>query len=289
MAIVPRPCQDTNEMADACRRALDIDRVHAAELGHEAVRAAGDGYYLLDDGRKVDWSAQVAQAILSKISIPPSADLPIRDEPRFSSTHVTVTNDTTLNAARVLVTRGARPLVLNMANGVVAGGGFLSGSIAQEESLCRSSALHATLDGDPMYQAHRDRLDYESSDWMILSPDVPVFRTAAGLVLSEPWICSFMSCAAPVRPQVGQPRSSILMASRIDRLLSAACGYGFDTLVLGAWGCGAFGNDPVQTAADFRLLLEDRHDAEFRGVVFAISDWSPERRFLGPFRSAFAA
>ena len=276
-------------MAEACRRALDIDRVHAAELGHEAVRAAGDGYYLVDYGRKVDWSAQVARAISSKISIPPAADLPIRDEPRFPTTRVTVTNDTTLNAAQAFVSGGARPLVLNMANGVEAGGGFLSGSIAQEESLCRSSALHATLDGDPMYQAHRDRLDYESSDWMILSPDVPVFRTDAGLVLSEPWICSFMSCAAPVRPQVGQPRSSILMASRIDRLLSAARGYGFDTLVLGAWGCGAFGNDPVQTAADFRLLLEDRHDAEFRDVVFAISDWSPERRFLGPFRSAFAA
>ena len=288
MPIVTQPCQDTNAMADACRRKLEIDRLYAAELGHEAVRAAEMGYYLLNDGKQVDWSAQVARAIASKVSIPPLAPLPIRDAPRFPFTRVTVANDTTLNAARALVSGGARPLVLNMANGVMAGGGFLSGSIAQEESLCRSSALYATLDGDPMYEAHRDREDYESSDWMILSPDVPVFRTDDGLVLSDPWICSFMSCAAPVQARVGQPRSSILMASRIDRLLNAAQSYGYDTLVLGAWGCGAFGNDPVQTAADFRLLLADRRDAGFRDVVFAISDWSPERRFLGPFRSEFA-
>ncbi|NQW72542.1 MAG: TIGR02452 family protein [Actinobacteria bacterium] len=288
MPIVTQPCQDTNAMADACHRALDIDRLYAAELGHQAVKAAHAGHYILDDGRKVDWSAQVERAISSKVSIPPEASLPIRDAPRFPLTRVTVANDTTLNAARVLASSGTRPLVLNMANGAIAGGGFLSGSIAQEESLCRSSALHATLDGDPMYQSHRDRQDYESSDWMILSPDVPVFRTDVGLVLSDPWICSFMSCAAPVQTRVGQPRSSVLMADRIDRLLSAACSYGFDTLVLGAWGCGAFGNDPVQTAATFRFLLANRHDAEFRDVVFAISDWSPERRFLGPFRSEFA-
>jgi uncharacterized protein (TIGR02452 family) len=58
--------------------------------------------------------------------------------------------------------------------------------------------------------------------------------------------------------------------------------------VLGAWGCGAFGNDPNRTAVDFREALENEFRGAFSDVVFAITDWSPERRFLGPFRKVFA-
>lgn len=52
-------------------------------------------------------------------------------------------------------------------------------------------------------------------------------------------------------------------------------------------GSGAFQNDPAQTAADFRLALDGEFRGAFREVVFAIADWSPERRFLAPFRDAF--
>ena len=58
-------------------------------------------------------------------------------------------------------------------------------------------------------------------------------------------------------------------------------------MVLGAWGCGAFGNDIQRTAADFRDALETEFVGAFSEVVFAISDWSPERRSLGPFREIF--
>ncbi|WP_200334784.1 hypothetical protein [Thiocystis violacea] len=57
----------------------------------------------------------------------------------------------------------------------------------------------------------------------------------------------------------------------------------------GAWGCGAFANDPVRTARDFRQALETDFAGAFSEIVFAIADWSPQRRFLGPFREVFAA
>jgi uncharacterized protein (TIGR02452 family) len=57
--------------------------------------------------------------------------------------------------------------------------------------------------------------------------------------------------------------------------------------VLGAWGCGAFGNDPNRTAVDFREALENEFRGAFFDIVFAITDWSPKRRFLGPFRDVF--
>lgn len=69
-------------------------------------------------------------------------------------------------------------------------------------------------------------------------------------------------------------------------MLEAARAYGYSALVLGAWGCGAFGNDPERTANDFRLHL-DEVSGSFEHVVFAITDWSDNRRFLGPFVDAF--
>ena len=158
---------------------------------------------------------------------------------------------------------------------------------AQEEVLCRSSALYATLEGDPMYDAHRQRPDRESSDWAILSPDVPVFRADDGTALDEPWLLSVITCAAPIATTVGQPRSGDLLEVRIGRVLDIAAARGFEALVLGAWGCGAFGNDPARTAHDFRAALEGPFLGAFREVVFAISDWSPDRRFLAPFRATF--
>lgn len=63
---------------------------------------------------------------------------------------------------------------------------------------------------------------------------------------------------------------------------SIAAAYEHPALVLGAWGCGAFGNDPQRTAADFRKALEGEFANTFSDVVFAIADWSPGRRFIGP-------
>ena len=76
--------------------------------------------------------------------------------------------------------------------------------------------------------------------------------------------------------------SGELMASRIGRLLEIAVAHGFRSLVLGARGCGACGNDAGIVARHFHTALEDRASM-FDEVVFAIVDWSPDRRFLSPF------
>ena len=61
-------------------------------------------------------------------------------------------------------------------------------------------------------------------------------------------------------------------------MLSIAQAFGYSTLVLGAWGCGAFGNDPSCTAVDFRRALENDSCGAFSEIVFAITDWSLERK-----------
>jgi uncharacterized protein (TIGR02452 family) len=281
------PCVDSAELAARWQRELNIDRDRAAELGRSAYNAGVDGSYTTSGGRRVDWLQQVQAAKSSRVSIPPTDPLPNINDPQFAVTTVQVANETTLAAGRRLVDGGKRPLALNFANGIHPGGGFFTGARAQEEVLCRSSALFSTLYGDPMYPHHHARTRPDSTDWCILSPDVPVFRTDDGTDLDEPWLLSFISSASPVVGKVSQTEARVLLKSRINRVLAVARAYGFTELVLGAWGCGAFHNDPATTAEDFLEAIEGPFSGAFREIVFAITDWSPERKFLGPFRTVF--
>ncbi len=285
------PCVDSVELAESNRRVLEIRYEIAESLGNSALAAIDNGEYLTDQGL-VDWSAEIRAAEAAKASIPPDATLPVSERGSQGDGHdetlVTIANQTTLAAAHALVAEGKRPLALNFANGVEPGGGFLRGATAQEETLCRSSALYATLIGDPMYDFHRDNDPARSSDWAILSPDVPVFRDDAGMECDKPWPLSFLTCAAPYAPAVGRTESAELLRQRIHRVLAIARAYQYESLVLGAWGCGVFANDPLQTATDFRSALENEFAGAFSNVIFAITDWSDQRRFLRPFSDVFS-
>ena len=281
------PCMDNGDIAAMRRHELSLPRHIAEDLGRSAVEAADRGYYVADNGEKIFWKTAVEQAQNGKLSIPTEFHLPSGSGRFFSKTVVQVCNETTLGAAERMIDRGLRPLALNFANGVNPGGGFLNGARAQEEALCRSSALYLTLLGDPMYENHRRRPRQDSTDWAILSPDVPVFRVDNGRVLETPWLLSFVTCAAPYAPGVGQPESGNLLQCRIRRVLEIAKAYDYAALVLGAWGCGAFENDPERTAKDFRSALEGEFRGVFSEIVFAITDWSADRRYLGPFRDVF--
>ncbi len=281
------PCIDSAEMAAARRAELDVPRKHATMLGVTSVEAAQRGYYTSAAGEKVYWGEQVEQARSAKKSIRPNDSLPSRNVQRHEETKVQVSNETTLQAARRFVESGLEPLALNFANGIHPGGGFLNGARAQEEVLCRSSALYSTLVGDPMYEHHRHQPQPDSSDWAIYSPKVPVFRRDDGTPHDAPWLLSFITSAAPYAPRVGQPMSGDLLKRRIWRVLAIASALGYEALVLGAWGCGAFRNDASRTAVDYREALETTYRGHFSDIVFAITDWPPERNTLGPFRDVF--
>ena len=283
-----RPALDSEARAGQHRLALDVPFEKAAALGRSVVEAARQGFYVTAAQQRVDIADLIADACARKVSVPPDAVLPPARGAQYATTVVQVVNDTTFEAARQLIAEGLRPAALNFANGTRPGGGFLRGARAQEEVLCRSSALYSTLLGDPMYAHHAARHLPDSTDWVIVSPAVPVFRTDAGEWLDAPWPLDILTCAAPYAPTVGQPRSGDLLQQRIGRVLDVAAAYGYDTLVLGAWGCGAFGNDTARTARDFRQALEGPAGHAFRHVTFAITDWSIGRKFLGPFAGVFS-
>jgi uncharacterized protein (TIGR02452 family) len=230
----------------------------------------------------------VEAARRATLSIAPDAALPAGPSRPFDVMRIQVANETTAGAARRLVGQH-KTIALNFANGFTPGGGFLHGARAQEESLCRMSALYETIRSDPLYDAHTRAGDAGTSDHAILSPEVPFFRDDSGALLEDPYLLAVLTCAAPEAFHIGQERAAILLRKRILRVLAIMSAFGYDAVVLGAWGCGAFGNDPHTTAAAFREALYGPHRGAFRDVVFAVTDWSPERRTLGPFRDAFAA
>ena len=179
-----------------------------------------------------------------------------------------------------------RVLVLNFANPVHPGGGVRSGARAQEEDLCRKSTLLVSLESPeagPFYCAHRASGSPLASDAMILSPDVEVIRDENNNLLADSIVVSVLTCAAP-RVNTGERPSDYkltqLLNDRITGILHVAAAYHYHYLVLGAWGCGAFGNDAELVANIFYWSLRDfcrgayTHADYFRDVTFAVLDHS---------------
>jgi uncharacterized protein (TIGR02452 family) len=186
-----------------------------------------------------------------------------------------VTNETSLAAARRL---GADVACLVFASAKNPGGGFLNGAQAQEESIARSSALYpCQTAAREFYEFHRRQGDLRYSDRVIYSPGVPVFRADDGALVDEPYAVSFLTAAAPnlgaivaSRP-VAAPSAPGVLAARAERVLAVAAAHGHRKLVLGAWGCGVFRNDPDVVAAAFAAQLA-RARGRFDHVVFAVLD-----------------
>jgi len=270
-----------------------MDRDRAASLGQETLRILAAGSYRNRAEEVVNISTALRNAKENTRAYPPDQPLP-RVNPGQKQTLVDVLNETTLDTSRRLVGEGHRPVALNFASATHPGGGFLTGARAQEESLARSSGLYACLAGRQMYEFHRAQGNAMYSNYAIYSPDVPVFRSDDGALLDKPYLCSFitspaMNAKVVLEREPGRgPAIREAMRERIHKVLTVAAIHGHSRVVLGAWGCGAFGNDANTIADLFREALGVSFQGVFDQVVFAVTDWSPERRFIGPFSLAFA-
>ncbi len=168
-------------------------------------------------------------------------------------------------------------MCLNFASAKNPGGGFINGAEAQEESLARTSGLHESLlQGWDYYKIHRAMESCFYTDMMIYSPKVPVFRKDKGELLPKPVLCNFITSpavnAGVVKRQEPERAHEIFgaMDVRTDKMLALALSHGNETLILGAWGCGVFKNDPKEIAELFKKYLHGKYKNKFKKVVFAI-------------------
>jgi uncharacterized protein (TIGR02452 family) len=271
---------------------MNISRSKAATLAEQTLVILESGRYKTDAGAVVDMSDTLQHAVNGTRSYPPDHEI-ASGQPGMKSTQIGVANESTLVSAQKLAAAGHRPVALNFASAKHPGGGFRSGARAQEESLARSSGLYSCLQGNAMYEYHRSLGDSMYSNYAIYSPDVPVFRSDEGTLLEQPFLCSFITSPAVnakvVLERNPSARSAIreAMRERVRKVLAIAAAHGHKALVLGAWGCGVFGNDCQEIAELFHEALMQPFRGAFARIEFAILDWSEEARFIGPFRTVF--
>lgn len=218
--------------------------------------------------------------------------LPSRNKRNALATTFQATHETSLEAIQRLGQKGHPVMCLNFASAKNPGGGFEKGAVAQEESLARSSALYPCLLHAPaFYQYHKKQSTCLYSDHMIYSPNVPFFKNDKGELTDSPYLASILTSAAVNAGVVKQREPDnirqieIAMRIRIRKMLTLCAVQGYEHLVLGAWGCGVFDNDPEMIAELFREKLTDHFAGCFRHIVFAIH--TKEERIFQPFNTRF--
>lgn len=272
-----------------------MSRNHNATIAAETIQVLNQGWYESPSGHRIEIRASLEQALKrTRLYEPHELErLEPLNEKRFE-TRIEFTPETTLEAAsRLMLEREDTVMCLNFASAKNPGGGFLGGAHAQEESLARSSGLYPCLTSKPAFYAfHRAQQDLLYSDRMIYSPDVPVFRNDTGGFLEKPYLAAFITSPAPNAGAIltNQPGSleqiPNVLQRRAAKLLTLAERHKHTRLVLGAWGCGVFRNDPATVAQAFAVHLA--RDGSFRGlferVTFAIYDSKPGAPTLEAFR-----
>ncbi|MER5932609.1 TIGR02452 family protein [Streptomyces sp. NPDC002054] len=261
-------------------------------LATENEHVATTGVYTTSTGARVSIGSALEAARSGTVSYSP-AFTPAPTGP-FTG-EVEVTDEDSMHATRRLTDEGVEHLaVLNFASARNPGGGYLRGAKAQEEDLCRTALLYqCLLEAPDYYAAHRTSADLNYSHRVIFSPHVPVIRDGSRALLDQPYQVSFLTSPAPNAGQLAlhSPGEEVnvkgTLTERARRVLGVAANHGVRELVLGAWGCGVFGNDPAEVADAFAEAL-DTHGAPFVRITFAVWDRSADSPNRAAFRARFA-
>ncbi len=281
-----------------------IDHLRLITIAEETVEAVKRGTYVAPSGQTVDFAPLMQRCLDETLYYPPEALADIRDQvlaqpAPYDRTEFELVNETTLEGSARIVADGTYQHVgvLNFASAKNPGGGFLGGARAQEESLARSSGLYRSLQRRQVfYQYHRQLRTTLYSDAMIFSPNCPILRTDAGDWLEAPFVVSFITSAAPNAGAIqnNEPHNLAQIPSifreRSSKVLSLAAYQNCDALVLGAWGCGAFRNDPEIVAPIFweHLKPGSAFYGRFRKVQFSVLDTSKTQNIYNAFAQSFA-
>lgn len=173
--------------------------------------------------------------------------------------------------------KGKKVCVLNFANAYRPGGGVENGASAQEESLCRCSTLYPCISCKEMvkdfYCAHKNDGAKTFRD-MIYTPEVVVFKDDENEMLmnKENWFhTDVITCAAPNLSWADMEDDELMQFHEFmfERMFKAAAMHGAEVMILGAFGCGVFNNDPKIVSKAAKNIIE-RFSNYFDTIEFAI-------------------
>ena len=217
------------------------------------------------------YKEEIEKSIANSMIYSPWA-LPSVPDPASTVMEVSLVNEGSVDAIMRLAHDNMA--VLNFASYTHPGGQFLNGSSAQEESLCHESTLYNVLSEFHEYykENHNTRCNFMYTNRAIYSPDVIFMR--------DEWAvpCGVITCASPnisgnrkfCQVKVSNSENQATLRERCEFILAIAREQGVKTLILGAFGCGVFGQDPERVATYFCELLSGEYQDCFEHVVFAI-------------------
>ncbi len=239
-----------------------------------------------------DLSAAV-NAAKQKTTVFYEDDYPVFDAKKTGKTAITVSWDRSYQAAMRL--REENPdtkiAVMNFANAFHAGGGVTKGSSAQEESLCRTSTLYPLLYRrtlrDSFYKHHCDLNTPKASDSLVYTEGVIICKTDEDIpkrMPKEDWVTvDVITIAAPDLRDKSNPHAPLVNGGtymndaelfgyhvkRAIHMMTCAAAKGAEILVLGAFGCGAFQNNPEVVARAYKTALQE-FPKVFKRIEFAV-------------------
>jgi uncharacterized protein (TIGR02452 family) len=266
------------------------------EIAKDTLEILEKGFYINSKEERVDIDLIQKKAVENTRLYKPNELDELRAENKYANnfqTRYEVTNETTLDAVRRLAGEGEENVMcLNFASAKNPGGGFLGGALAQEECIARASGLYpCLLQANEYYEYHRKLNTCLYSDHMIYSPQVPILKTEFGNPLNEV-VCTTIITSPAVNAGVVRRNEESntdkivpVMRKRIEKLLALCLHHQHTTLVLGAWGCGVFQNNPEEIAELFREALTGNFANQFKRVVFAVR--TDKESIIEPFRMRF--
>lgn len=269
------------------------------EIAKQSLQIIEAGYYTLANGDKVIVKDKIMHNVAQTHTYTPedmqalSAGVLMQDKNKWD-TSIEVWNCSTIEALQKLG-GSSKTGILNFASAKNPGGGFLGGASAQEESLARSSSLYAALSKDwTMYEYNRSRSTLLYSDYLIYSPGTIFWFDDEGSCLPELLVADVITAPAPNRGAIVNNNWKEELAllpevfkERIMQVLSIAYKMECETLILGAWGCGVFRNEPADVAAYFDEVIRTHFQSAFKHIVFAVYDRSKDGANIQAFTSVW--
>lgn len=259
-----------------------LQRSSFPSITSETIQIMTDGRYTNRKNEVVDIKEQMQHCIDHTEVIKPD-HISNLENAKAGKGIIELTRETTVGAAyRLVVKEGlTNTIMLNFANAFKPGGGWDGLARAQEESIVRSSTLIASISKQrEFYDYHIDKGSVLASDYMIISDSVPIFRDDLMNLLDESFSCSVITSAAvEANMYTGEPGEiAEAMESRIRKIIMRSIERNYKSIVLGAFGCGAFGNDVFEIAKYFKKVLIDEGMSQyFDKVVFAIISFEEDK------------
>ena len=220
---------------------------------------------------KKDWSNDVNNAVEHTTKYrhinPYCFDLPIKKQ---DNTITRIYNNDVVTCAKAAVThatKGSKVMVLNFASFVNPGGGFLKGSIAQEEALCHATGLYPCLSAQKeWYDENRKmKTGYVYRNDYIYSENVPF------IVNGKCYLVDVLTMAAPNKNKSSNAPVEEIFEERMECAMLVGIERGVDIALLGAWGCGVFGNDPEFVAKTWKKLTVE-YNGFYKEIVHPVLD-----------------